>query len=1261
MGGRPQRFEIVRTIGSGGMGVVYEAIDRDREGRVALKTMTSLDAVSRLRLKNEFRALADLDHPNLVHLGELLERDGVPCFTMELVQGVHLIDFVRPDGGGEASLTGSEGATLVEGSGRPGRGPASSALRDRPSESERARVTQSGTEGTGGAAKDETPGFDEPRLRAAFRQVAEGLEALHRAHRVHRDVKPSNVLVTEAGRVVILDFGLVQDESREDPSDDVVGTAHFMAPEQAAGKPVGPEADWYSFGVMLHIALTGRMPFSVSADDVIFVKQTMDPLGPSALTRAELPTDLAELCLALLNREPRLRPSGPEVLARLGGARGRRSFDSGARSPGRFVGRTEELATLEKAYLATRSGRCVTVLIEGESGMGKSALMRRFLDALGAQPEAPLILAGRCYERESVPFKAVDEVVDALGSYLSRLPADQAEALMPPGVERLAEMFPSLRRVTAVERLGLQARDLGDPALGRGLAFAALRTLLHRLAAQRPVVVAIDDLQWADSDGAALLQEVLRPPEAPPVLCVGTVRTGSEISAARRELVNGLRLQELRRLELSRLHEAEARRLAVALLAEASEEPVDVDVEGVLAEARGHPMFLDALVRHRLQRAGSAAPVRLDDALWARIELLERPVRELLEALAVAGAPLPLSVASAATTCQLEELGRLVGPLRAQNLARTAGVEADDLLQPYHDRVRETVLARLDAEARRSWHGRLARAFEQLSVGEPEVLATHWHESGDDVRARAYVVRAAEEAMAALAFDRAARLFRRALSLGPGGDAARPLEIRLGDALSYAGRGAEAAQSYQAALACAPEAEAFELRRRVAENYLRSGYFDEGIGALRQVVSTVGMQLPRSPADTLASLLARRAQLRLRGLAFEERSEEQVPPELLQRMDVCFSSARGLGMIDFFAGAYFQVRNLLFALDAGEPYRIARALALEAPFSAAAGPSTEPRVSRVLQEAQNLAERTGHPHALGLCHAGYGLVSYLYGRFRAARDHLDRAEATFREQCTGAQWERGSVIGVSVWNLWFQGDVPEFCRRVDAYGREADERGDRYLAINLRSYLSNARWLVAGEPALARSQAAAAIESWTRKGYHLQHFYDLVARVQIRLYEGDGTTAYEELLAGWSAVRRSLAMQIQIVRIFMCHLRGRAALAAAKQGSTKRSALLRDAAAMARALRRMKPAWARPLAASLEAALLIEKGAGPLALDAFAASARGFEEADMRLHACIAQRRAGELEGGVSGEAAVRQADARLRSWGIVDPVRLSDIVLPGL
>jgi thiamine kinase-like enzyme len=178
------------------MGIVYAVYDRQREERLALKTLQSDDPGALLRLKNEFRALQDLQHPNLVTLGELFHEHDQWFFTMELIEGVDLISHVR-----WASCTAGAGRTKDASFSEP---PTNIQGCLRPEEPSR----QAGLTGSSNLDATVHP-FDEERLRACLAQLAEALSAIHAAGRVHRDIKPGNVLVEPSGRLVVLDFGLV--------------------------------------------------------------------------------------------------------------------------------------------------------------------------------------------------------------------------------------------------------------------------------------------------------------------------------------------------------------------------------------------------------------------------------------------------------------------------------------------------------------------------------------------------------------------------------------------------------------------------------------------------------------------------------------------------------------------------------------------------------------------------------------------------------------------------------------------------------------------------------------------------------------------------------------------------------------------------------------------------------------------------------------------------------------------------------------------
>src|SRR5262249_37219880 len=236
------------------------------------------------------------------------------------------------------------------------------------------------------------------------------------------------------------------------------------------------------------------------------------------------------------------------------------------------------------------------------------------------------------------------------------------------------------------------------------------------------------------------------------------------------------------------------------------------------------------------------------DVLLQRVQRLPEEARRLLEVVAVSGRPLPLALACQAAAVGDEERAALA-VLRAGRLLRVLGSGQHEKVETCHDRVRETGAGSRSAQTLRAHHARLAQAWAGSGEADLEVLAGHWHDAGELARAGAYYAEAAALANGALAFDRAARLYRLALQLQPLGPAdKRHLQRQLADALVNAGRGALAAPLYLEAAAGAAAAEAIDLRRRAAEQLLCSGHIEQGRAVLRTVLSSTGMGIgPTAP------------------------------------------------------------------------------------------------------------------------------------------------------------------------------------------------------------------------------------------------------------------------------------------------------------------------------------------------------------------------------------------------------------------------------
>ncbi|HYH06335.1 MAG TPA: protein kinase [Thermoanaerobaculia bacterium] len=1234
------RFMIQRRIGAGGMGVVYEAWDRTRAQTVALKKLLGTDANAIFRIKNEFRALADVVHPNLVRLYELIGEDDDWYFTMELVDGGDFLHYVR---GRQSSIaddpteeTTMQKATLT-GSG------------DHPFEGEIAQPPRD--------EKREHVVADYHALRRTLRQLGEGVAALHAAGKLHRDLKPSNVLVTAEERVVVLDFGLATDVKAFEKKMTFGGTPAYMAPEQIAEQPAGESSDCYAIGVMLYEALTGTLPFSGNFYSMLMQKRSTDPRPPVELVRT-IPEDLSSLCVDLLKRDPAMRPTAAAIAQRMATRQERAAGQAMTLSRPRetpFIGRIAQLELLEDALVRTeRRGTPVTVMLSGASGMGKSALVRHFLHEVVRRDPNVVAFAGRCYEQESVPYKAVDSLIDDLARYVKRVSPLEAKALLPTDVAALTRLFPVLQELEHVTKARRKPLDIRDSQELRRRAFTALRELLSRLADDRRVILFLDDVQWGDRDSAALLAELLRPPDAPPLLIIAAYRTEeAETSPLLSELrrfreADETALGEVREIALEELKTKEACDLARALLHDPPGE--DTRVSEIAREAGGSPFFIVELARYS-ESTGLAASA-LDGVIHSRISLLPAGGRDLLEVVAVSGRPIVATAANLAANLHREDQAMLAR-LRADHLLRTRVRGGRDEVDTYHDRIREAIIAVLTPEQRRARHRTIARTLEDEGARDPEVLAVHYREAGDDMRAAAHAIEAGDRAASALAFENAAHFYQMALGLDPTKRA--QLLAKLGDALANAGRGADAAWYYLEAGERISAVDSLDLHRKAMECLLRAGHVDAGLRLIESVLRAFGMALPKTPRKAVLGIIAGKLRLLLRGLRTKERAA--VPPELLTRIDVCWSVVTGLARIDNIRSAYFQPLHLRLALDAGEPYRLTRALAAEACFSSTRGEKAKTRTERLVSRVERSARDLNEPHVLGMSMLSRSMESYYLGLFRDAVQKADEAEAIFRERCTGVSWEISTTVNYALCSLMYLGELPQLAQRVPQRLREAEDHGDLYAGLD-PVCRPGILWLAADDPDAARRVVRQVMDRWSLHGFHFQHYLEMFAENQTDLYLGNWASAWRRSDERWPQLEAAFLLRIPFVKLEALHLTGRCALAAAI-GSRDRSLLAR-VERNARAIEKEKVAWALPFAMALRAGVASVRGEKERAVDVLSTAARAFEKAELMLYAKAADHRRGTLTGGAGGAAIVASAEEWMRDRGVRNVPRLLSVLIPG-
>ncbi|MBI5608808.1 MAG: protein kinase [Deltaproteobacteria bacterium] len=1067
------RYHVRRRLGHGGMGVVYHVWDAERRMDVALKVLSSLSPESIYKLKAEFRSLADTSHPNLVGLYDLVAAEPAWFFTMELVEGVDFMTWLQGESAdGDAQLTPTQFSVELL--------PVAAAdeTLDAIVPDLTGKMPEMRRVGKGLRA----PRFDPMRLRAAMRQLVLGVQAIHAAGKLHRDIKPSNVLVAATGRLVMLDFGLASDASPHEGDNGlhgaISGTPAYMSPEQSVGKPIGPASDWYSVGVMLYEALTGHLPFEQDRWlQMVQAKQEGQAVHPLRWNPTA-PQDLADLAIRLLHPEPAQRPEGTSLLRAMG-VRPESSEVAALDGPGeKFVGRPDCLNALDKALDRVRGGQVVALHLRGAAGLGKTALFEEFVRRQRSEGVELGLLEGRCHEREALPYKAFDALIDNLTRQLLALSPANLAALQPAEWAVLSHIFPVLLRVPAVAT-AMEGRPAAstDNRTVRRRAFAALRYLLTALAKQRPWVLFFDDLQWVDLDSVDLLEALLEPPDAPPVLLVLSYRNDDQSPSPA--------LLALRKLgpersgppgsdaiDLEPLTHQECKALAAQMLGDIAN--AEQRAELVAADANGSPLYVVELVRNRDDRIAQGAAsttsmqVSLEQLIRNRVSKLPEESQKLLHTVAIAGRPVAQGVAVAAAGLGSNARQALLR-LRSAKMLRGTGDSDRDRIEPYHNRVREVVLQVLPPEQHVRLHRSLAVAMEEqtadalagaeaaVRAGLPvpmgadiDALAYHWLQAGDESKALHYAVLAGRKALDLHANHDALRHFETVLRIlaarmakadRPAEEQARDkqlmaeIEEQAGEAARQVGLYERARQLLQRGLMRATSATAkADVHVSVGRVLQEQGNTDGAIEELETALRLYG-QNPPSNLAILGVQVAREYLLHLYWSTFGRERPVVADPALQKRADVMFALIRMYYFIDVarVAWAGMHAVNLARRL----PRDGDRALAWSFYGVLLFGLGMLSRSARWCEEAVDLARRARDPVAEGVASMRLGTAIMFQNDLARAERLLSGAIRIYR--VVGEMWELQTTVMLLATSHFMRGELVQALRHYEDLGKTGEE------------------------------------------------------------------------------------------------------------------------------------------------------------------------------------------------------------------------------
>ena len=805
----PYRLE--RLLGKGGYGAVHEGVHTDSGRRVAVKTCRVAGSEQVAGLRREIQALARLSHPAIVKVVEHGAEGTIPWYAMEIVKGQSLRDLI------EDERRQSGDPTERYASGSAATAPLS-----------RMEAPEPG---------DRSPPRDYRRELGLVRLLCEGLAYLHGEGLIHGDLKPDNVIVTEDGIPVLVDFGLVSPHAgsrgREElrATESVVGTAAYMSPEQCRGDTLGARSDLYALGCVLYEVITGRPPFiDPSAVQILMMHLSARPVPPSARTGSDVPAALEKIVLGLLAKEPADRIGFARSVAagldRLGFHLPRPP--AGWPEPReylyrpRLVGRDEPLRTAEPILARAARGAGTILLIEGESGVGKT----RFANELaqrGARSQAQ-VLAGMCDPEGSslhplrAPLQAiVDRCVERGEAESKRVLGSVASVLQG--------ILPALGDVPGLSIA--PAAPLPARAHRRRL-FDALEEVLREVSERSPLILILDDLQWADPDTAGFVEHMAMRMDQRRIAILGTLRTEEPVSWLER-------LETAERIRLAHLESSSLERLAADML---GADPSPQLLAMLSRSALGNPFFasellraavgMDLLVRDERGRFSPrdaedrfddlTVPANLQALVRRRLENLGPDAYRVVEVGCLMAKAIERSVAALAAG--LPE-GRFDAVVRTLEQRTILDEYRPGALRFVHDQLRDQARSALTPERAAEVHRRIAQ-----SMGAPRGATAlgeqghHWEQAGDRSAARLCYRKAADAAIGQGALPEAERHLRAYAELveEPSAESLRLASALANEVLLPQGRIAEALQMLESVIALARQIEEPEEELRALTN-----------------------------------------------------------------------------------------------------------------------------------------------------------------------------------------------------------------------------------------------------------------------------------------------------------------------------------------------------------------------------------------------------------------------------------------------------------
>ncbi len=874
-------YRIGDELGRGGMGVVYAAFHQQTGVPVAIKFVNSLSAKVLAALRAEVIALKRIRHPGVVTILDEGLTDAVPWYAMELLDGLTLSEFNDDLWDKQSSPEGS--ATFT-------RAPSSTA-----------NVKQASSD-----RSDSTTEIAAGRLQeilAIYRQIARALGYIHRLGLVHRDVKPSNVMLRHDGTPTLMDFGLVtrvqggigREVLASEVGGQMLGTLPYVSPEQLRGDVVDARTDLYSLGCMLYESLVGKPPFDTLTAPHSLLAHLNQEAAPISQLVIGAPPALELLLQRLLSKAPYERfghaDEVAELLAELSDCRvpTTRSSYMPEGQPclyqPRLAGRDSVMDELKRACERAHQSHGGLILVGGESGIGKTSVLSKVAQTVLGWDFT--VVTGECFpsgeggysagERAGTPFQpfrrllqvVTDRCREGGDELTNRLLGAHGSVLFPfePGLASLSwksanEGLPQLFGAAAKDRV-----------------FKALAHVLTVLAELSPLLWVLDDLQWGDE----LTLEFLCSLDGDffdgkNLLILGAYRS-DEVTTQLQLLLDRPAIAHIR---LGLLDPPALGCIVEDMLA--IREPPDKLVTYLANQSEGNPFFVAEYLRVAVsegifkwrdgrwqlpgqmdaERSLEAIPLpgSIMDLIGRHMGDLDGRHRELVEASSILGKLIDVDLLKPLLR-ESDSVYELLAELQRRQILESLGAGKYRFI---HDKLREFSYSRIEANLRRALHQKAAEAMELVLTWSPDQpsaypqLAHHWLRAGFLKKSASYYHKAADRARASHANNDAIRFYESSIeclmraNAEAGADVAAPLmqaHESLGELLTITGVHDKAADCFHTAhVHVHPQNRLARARliRKVGTTFTARGQHGRALDAYVEAESILEIQEPREAA-----------------------------------------------------------------------------------------------------------------------------------------------------------------------------------------------------------------------------------------------------------------------------------------------------------------------------------------------------------------------------------------------------------------------------